>query len=120
MTTNALTVTESLTKTTQRSSLDELVTARTKRSLLLVDVSGSMDHRTSEGLRKIDQLRTVVRDLLETHPVAGAAFATTSRSGAARRAWTAPSRSGAVRKRTTWSSSRTASPIARPRRSRKR
>src|SRR4030095_9997385 len=74
MTTNALTVTESLTKTTQRSSLDELVTARTKRSLLLVDVSGSMDHPTSEGLRKIDQLRNVVRDLLETHPVPVAAF----------------------------------------------
>src|SRR4030095_3100145 len=73
MTTNALTVTESLTKTTQRSSLDELATARTKRSLLLVDVSGSMDHRTSEGLRKVDQLRNVVRDLLETHPVPVAA-----------------------------------------------
>lgn len=81
--TNALTVTEQLAKTTQRSSLDELVAAKTKRSLLLVDCSGSMDqrvneHTTSEGRwggeRKIDKLRKVVDTLRQTHPVPVAAF----------------------------------------------
>src|SRR5580765_5751636 len=74
MTNTALTVTEQLTKTTQRSSLDDLVNARTKRSLLLVDCSGSMDNRIASGERRIDKLRKVVTELRETHPVPVAAF----------------------------------------------
>jgi len=63
-----------LKRTAQRSSLDELVTAKTKRSLLLVDVSGSMDNWTKAGERKIDALRKVVDKLRSTHPVPMAAF----------------------------------------------
>ena len=82
MTNNALTVTDQLKKTTQRSSLDELVAARTKRSLLLVDCSGSMadiivDRREggfTSGVRKIDKLRKVVAELKQTHNVPMAAF----------------------------------------------
>jgi hypothetical protein len=74
MTTNALTVTDQLSKTTKRSSLDELVAAKTKRSLLLLDVSGSMDGLVEGTARKIDKLRNVVDTLLQTHPVPMAAF----------------------------------------------
>jgi len=71
---NALTITDQLTKTTQRSSLDELVAAKTKRSLLLVDCSGSMADLIEGSARKIDKLRRVVETLKQTHPVPIAAF----------------------------------------------
>lgn len=81
MTNNTLSISQTaldrLTKTTERSSLDSLVTARTQRSLLLVDVSGSMSDtfRDGEGIvRKIDKLRTIVETLQTTHPVPVAAF----------------------------------------------
>src|SRR5262245_3824978 len=45
-----------------------------KRSLLLVDVSGSMDDVILSGERKIDALRKVVDKLRSTHPVPMAAF----------------------------------------------
>lgn len=64
-----------LKRTAQRDSLDDFVTARTRQSVLLVDVSGSMDEfvKSGEG-RKIDQLRRVVDQLLTTHPVPIVAF----------------------------------------------
>jgi len=74
MTNNALTVTDQLLKTTKRSSLDELVAAKTKRSLLLVDCSGSMHDLVEGTARKIDKLRSVVETLRQTHPVPVAAF----------------------------------------------
>jgi len=81
MTNNALTVTDQLSKTTRRSSLDELVAAKTKRSLLLLDVSGSMDGLVEGTARKIDKLRQVVDTLLQTHPVPMAAFGIGGHSG---------------------------------------
>jgi len=56
------------------SSLQSLVRGRVKRSLLLVDCSGSMSSTTSKSERKIDVLRKVVKDLRESHPVPVAAF----------------------------------------------
>lgn len=64
---------ERLQKTATKGSLAELAQA-SRRSLLLVDCSGSMDGRIRSGLRKIDALRNVVKDLRETHPVPVAAF----------------------------------------------
>lgn len=74
---NELTVTaavEKLNKSMQRSSLDELVAAKTRRSLLLLDVSGSMVQTIASGKRKIDALREVATSLRETHPVPMVAF----------------------------------------------
>jgi Mg-chelatase subunit ChlD len=65
---------DKLTKSAGRSSLDDLVKARTRRSLLLVDCSGSMEDRIRTGERRIDALRKVAADLRETHPVPMAAF----------------------------------------------
>lgn len=78
MTDNTLVPTTSaldrLKRTAQRSSLDDLISARTKRSLLLVDCSGSMDMRVKSGERRIDQLRKVVDKLRSTNRVPLAAF----------------------------------------------
>lgn len=77
MTNNALVPTSALDrlkKTAKRSSLDELVSAKTKRSLLLVDYSSSMRQHTKTGERKIDALRDVVDKLRSTHPVPMVAF----------------------------------------------
>lgn len=63
-----------LNRSMEKSSLDDLVKARTRRSLLLVDCSGSMVSPTRSGDRRIDTLRKVVRGLRETHPVPVAAF----------------------------------------------
>jgi hypothetical protein len=63
-----------LNKSLAKSSLDDLVKARTRRSLLLVDCSGSMVDTIRTGERKIDALRKVVDTLRETHPVPVAAF----------------------------------------------
>jgi Mg-chelatase subunit ChlD len=65
---------DQLTKSASRSSLDDLVKARTRRSLLLVDCSGSMADTVRSGERRIDALRKVASDLRETHPVPMAAF----------------------------------------------
>jgi len=75
MTDNALIhITDRLRKTTERSTLDELVNARTRRSILLIDVSSSMGRSIAEQseaglMRRIDKLRLVVADLFSTHPV---------------------------------------------------
>jgi Mg-chelatase subunit ChlD len=63
-----------LTASAGASSLQSLVRGRVKRSLLLVDASGSMGSLTAKGERKIDVLRKVVKDLREQHPVPVAAF----------------------------------------------
>jgi Mg-chelatase subunit ChlD len=64
-----------LNKSLAKTSLDEFVNARTRRSLLLVDCSGSMDTRLSAtGERRIDALRKVVADIRQDHPVPVAAF----------------------------------------------
>lgn len=55
-------------------SLDDLVQARTRRSLLLVDCSGSMADRIRSGERKIDALRKVVTDITATARQPLAAF----------------------------------------------
>jgi Mg-chelatase subunit ChlD len=69
----ATTAMERLQKSMARTSLDDLVKARTRRTLLLVDVSSSMAERVAAG-KKITLLREVVRDLLKTHAVPVAAF----------------------------------------------
>jgi hypothetical protein len=79
-----MTALDRLKRTTQRSSLDELVTAKTKRTLLLVDVSYSMSWVTKArpedaGERKIDALRKVVYKLRSSHPVPMAAFGLSGR-----------------------------------------
>jgi Mg-chelatase subunit ChlD len=63
-----------LNRSLEKKSLSDLVRARKQRSLLLVDVSGSMNDRIRAGGRKIDALREVVKTLRETHPVPVAAF----------------------------------------------
>jgi hypothetical protein len=68
---------DQLTKSAGRSSLDDLVKARTRRSLLLVDVSDSMSSPIRTGGRRIDALRKVVADIRTTHPVPVAAFGLT-------------------------------------------
>jgi Mg-chelatase subunit ChlD len=79
-TTTTLTTTKTaldqLNKSLEKKSLKDLVRARTKRSLLIVDCSGSMREPIRSGERKIDALRTVVKNLRETHPVPVAAFGT--------------------------------------------
>jgi hypothetical protein len=70
----ATTAASQLTKSLEKKSLKDLVRARTRRSLLLVDCSGSMGSATTTGERKIDALRKVVEMLRKTHPVPVAAF----------------------------------------------
>ena len=68
------TAVDRLNKSLEKSNLDALVQAKTRRSLLLVDCSGSMRDRIRTGERKIDALRKVVVTLREQHPVPVAAF----------------------------------------------
>jgi hypothetical protein len=64
-----------LRKTTERNSLRDFVTARTRRSLLLVDCSSSMgDWIAAQNESKMTALRKVVDTLLSTHPVPIVAF----------------------------------------------
>lgn len=72
--TTTATAVDQLKASAGASSLQSLVRGRVKRSLLLVDASGSMDSYTAKGQRKIDVLRQVVKDLREAHPVPVAAF----------------------------------------------
>jgi Mg-chelatase subunit ChlD len=65
---------EKLNKSLAKTSLDDLVKSKTRRSLLLVDCSGSMSYPIKSGERRIDALRKVVATLRETHPVPVAAF----------------------------------------------
>jgi len=58
-----------LAKTAKRSSLQDLVQAQTRRSLLLLDCSGSMSALLRTGQRRIDALRDVAHELRQTHPV---------------------------------------------------
>jgi Mg-chelatase subunit ChlD len=63
-----------LNRTIEKDSLDDLVKARTRRSLLLLDCSSSMSWRLTSGERRIDALRKVHADLVTTHKVPTAAF----------------------------------------------
>jgi len=65
---------DKLTSAASKNSLDDLVKARTRRSMLLLDVSGSMNNLLISGGTKIDSLRSVVTALQEQHPVPVAAF----------------------------------------------
>jgi Mg-chelatase subunit ChlD len=79
MTENALipmTALDRLKKTAERSNLDEFVTARTRRSILLVDCSSSMADTIASGERRIDALRKRVDLLRTTHPVPMVSFPT--------------------------------------------
>lgn len=78
MANNSLTKTSSaidrLTNSLEKGSLSSLVKARTRRSILLVDCSGSMGESIRSGGTKIQAMRRVVSDLRESHPVPVAAF----------------------------------------------
>lgn len=74
MLTTTATAVDQLKASTSAMSLKSLVRGRVKRSLLLVDASGSMNNYTAKNERKIDVLRQVVKDLREQHPVPVAAF----------------------------------------------
>lgn len=63
-----------LKKSLAATSLDDLVRAESDRSVLLVDVSGSMDDKLDSGERKIDALRQTVKTLRESNPVPVVAF----------------------------------------------
>lgn len=65
---------QKLNNSLARTSLDELVAARTRRSLLLVDTSGSMADVIRTGERKIDALRKVVSNLRAERHVPVASF----------------------------------------------
>jgi Mg-chelatase subunit ChlD len=66
---------DQLKKSLAKNSLDDLVKARSRRSLLLVDTSSSMGQVVYRlGVRRIDALRNVVDDIRESHPVPVAAF----------------------------------------------
>jgi len=64
---------DKLAKSAEKDSLDDLLRGD-RRSLLLVDVSGSMRDRIKAGGRKIDALRRVVEMLQQTHAVPVVAF----------------------------------------------
>lgn len=72
--TKTTTAVDQLNKSLAKSSLDDLVKARGRRSLLLVDCSSSMGLSIASGERRVDAMRRVVATLLETHPVPVAAF----------------------------------------------
>lgn len=70
---------EKLSRSLEKRSLHDLVKAKPARSLLLIDVSGSMKESVDERYdddapRKIDALRDVVAALRKTHPVPLVAF----------------------------------------------
>jgi Mg-chelatase subunit ChlD len=73
-TTAAAVVKTQLERSLEKRSLSDLVKARKQRSLLLVDISGSMGQPIRTGGRKVDALRKVVTALRETHPVPVASF----------------------------------------------
>lgn len=63
-----------LEKTATKGSLADLARA-SRRSMLLADCSGSMNECISAtGERKIDALRKLHADLIQTHPIPTAAF----------------------------------------------
>jgi hypothetical protein len=62
-----------LNRSMAKSDLDDLMRGA-RRSVLLVDCSGSMGESLNKGGRKIDALRSVVATLRETNPVPVAAF----------------------------------------------
>jgi hypothetical protein len=64
---------EKLNKSAAKSDLDALIMGA-RRSMLLIDVSGSMAEAIRSGGRKIDALRGVVKSLREECPVPTAAF----------------------------------------------
>lgn len=66
-----------LKKSSDATDLDALVRGA-RRSLLLVDCSGSMESCIRSGARKIDALREVVSTLRATHPAPVAAFGTSN------------------------------------------
>jgi Mg-chelatase subunit ChlD len=72
--TTTATAIERLQRGLAKASLDDLVKARTRRSLLLIDRSGSMVHTVSSGERRIDALRRIVSELQATHRVPVVAF----------------------------------------------
>lgn len=63
-----------LAASSKLSSLADLVRAKSERSMLAVDVSGSMEAGLSTGERAIDALRKVVEGLREVNPVPVVAF----------------------------------------------
>ena len=66
---------ERLNRTVEKDSLDDLIKARTRRSLLLLDCSSSMGGPVpGTPERRIDALRTIYADLRKTHQVPTAAF----------------------------------------------
>lgn len=73
LTVTAQTALDALNKSAGKSDLDALLRGA-RRSLLLVDCSGSMDENIRAGGRKIDALRSVVATLRESNPVPVAAF----------------------------------------------
>jgi hypothetical protein len=67
------TATESLTKSLGKSSLDDFLKA-SRRSMMLVDVSSSMNEHIRSGGTKIAACREVCDTLRESNPVPVAAF----------------------------------------------
>jgi len=65
---------DKLNKSAGKSSLDDLVKGKTRRSLLLVDCSGSMADWIRAGGTKIDALRKVVDDLRRERALPVASF----------------------------------------------
>lgn len=74
VTATALAAIDKLNRSLAKDSLDELVASKTKRSLLLVDVSDSMSITLRNGQRRIDALRKIVDGLRETNSFPIAAF----------------------------------------------
>jgi hypothetical protein len=72
--TTAKSALDRLNRSLETSDLDAIVRGRSRRSLLLVDCSGSMNETVKSGKRKIDALRSVVEELRSTHPVPVASF----------------------------------------------
>ena len=65
---------ERLNRSLAKTSLDEMVAAKTRRSLLMVDCSGSMATTTRTGKRRIDVLRDITVTLRQTRKFPLAAF----------------------------------------------
>jgi len=63
----------SLNKSLAKNDLDDLLRGA-RRSLLLVDCSGSMNERIKSGARKIEQLRETVTTMRQTNSFPMAAF----------------------------------------------